>query len=144
MKSDGMLAMNQAVWQGKEAQRPSQHSEQSVNEASQDFVFLGGVGGICEHIQQCSGREVHKIWGMRFFIAVGVASVCVCVVLDTLVRLRLRDAGERAVFWQGGTLDYGKYLRLRKQKGWSPWPVYLIAPFLLVGVGLIILSLFRA
>jgi len=81
---------------------------------------------------------------MWFLIALGVASVGVCAVLDTLVRLRLRDAGARAVFWQGGTLDYGSYLRLRRQKGWSPWPVYLIIPFLLVGVVCLILGLFRA
>jgi hypothetical protein len=48
------------------------------------------------------------------------------------------------VFWQGGTLDYGSYLRLRREKGWSPWPVYLIIPFLLVGVVCLILGLFRA
>ena len=79
---------------------------------------------------------------MRLFIAIGLTSVCVSAALDTLVRLRLGDARERAVFWQGGTLDYGKYLKLRRQNHWSPWPVYLIAPFLLVGVGLIILGLF--
>ena len=60
MKSYGMLAMNQAVWQDKKAQHPSEHSEQSVHEASQDFVFLDGVGKTCEHIQQCSGREVQN------------------------------------------------------------------------------------
>jgi hypothetical protein len=81
---------------------------------------------------------------MWFLIALGLASVCVCAILDTLVRLRLRDAGARAVFCQGGTLDYGSYLRMRRQKGWSPWLVYLIIPFLLVGVVCLILGVFKA
>ena len=78
---------------------------------------------------------------MWLIIALGLASVCVSMVFDTVVRLRLRDAGARGVFWQGGSLDYGSYLRLRREKRWSPWPVYLIAPFLLFGIGCIIFGL---
>ena len=75
-------------------------------------------------------------------VALGLALAGVSMVFDCVVRLRLRDAGVRGVFWQGGTLDYGIYLRLRKEKRWSPWPVYLIVPFLLFGVGFIVFGLF--
>jgi hypothetical protein len=77
-----------------------------------------------------------------WLIVLGLASVCVSMVFDTLVRLRLSDAGGRRVFLHG-TLDYGLYLRLRRDKRWSPWPVYLIVPFLLFGIGCIIFGLVR-
>lgn len=79
-----------------------------------------------------------------WLVALVLGSAGVSMVFDSVVRLRLRlrDAGVRRVFWQGGTLDYGIYLRLRKEKRWSPWPVYLIVPFLLLGVGFIIFGLF--
>jgi hypothetical protein len=76
-----------------------------------------------------------------WLVALGLVSAGVSMVFDSVVRLRLRDAGVRGVFWQGGTLDYGIYLRLRREKRWSPWPVYLIAPFLLFGIGCIIFGL---
>jgi hypothetical protein len=80
---------------------------------------------------------------MGFALASGLTCVGVFAALDTLVRLQLKDAGEDAVFFSGGTLDYSKYLRLRRQHGWSGWPVYLMPVFLLVGVGLVVWALFR-
>jgi hypothetical protein len=76
-----------------------------------------------------------------WLVALGLVSVVVSMVFDSVVRLRLRDAGMRGVFWQGGTLNYGIYLRLRREKHWSAWPVYLIALFLLFGIGCIIFGL---
>lgn len=35
------------------------------------------------------------------------------------------------------------YLRVRSQQGWSPWPAYLIWPFGIVGVILLVMGLFR-
>ena len=78
-----------------------------------------------------------------FVIAAGILLVCVAMVLDTTIRLRLRDVGERSPFWRGGTLDYGRYMKLRREAGWSAWPVYLIPPLLLAGIGLVVLGLFR-
>lgn len=80
---------------------------------------------------------------MPFILAAGVLLVCIAMALDTTIRLRLKEAGERVPFLRGGTLDYGRYLKLRHEAGWSPWPVYLIPPFLLAGVGLLVLGLFR-
>jgi len=80
---------------------------------------------------------------MRFVVATGLLLACFAMVLDAMVRLRLRDAGERFPFWRGGTLDYGKYLKLCREKGWSPWSVYLIPAFFFIGIACIVLGLFR-
>lgn len=36
-----------------------------------------------------------------------------------------------------------QYLKVHAKHGWSPWPVYLFLPFLLVGIGLLVFGLFR-
>lgn len=81
---------------------------------------------------------------MSIELAAGLACIGVFAVLDTLVRLRLKDAGEGDAFFRGGALDYSKYLRLRRQRQWSVWPVYLIPIFLLAGIGLVAAALFPA
>ena len=80
---------------------------------------------------------------MALVLAAGLLEVCFAVGLDTIVRLRLMDAGERFVFWRGGSLDYGRYLELRRKAGWSPWPVYLIPLSLLAGIAFTVLALLR-
>ena len=77
---------------------------------------------------------------MPFLVVCGLLCLCVLTVLDILIRLRLKDAGERQVFLRGGTLDYAKYLELRKQHHWSALPVYLIPVLLLAGIGLVAVS----
>ena len=81
---------------------------------------------------------------MVFFIAAGLVLIAIAGSLDFMVRLRLRGVGEKAVFWQGGTLDYGKYLKQCKQHRWSPWPVYLIFTFVMAGTASIVCGLFRS
>lgn len=36
-----------------------------------------------------------------------------------------------------------EYLKLRAQHGWSPWPVYLLWPSLILGIGSLVIGLFR-
>jgi hypothetical protein len=81
---------------------------------------------------------------MVFFVAAGLLLIAIAGALDFIVRLRLRGVGEKAVFWQGGTLNYGKYLKQRKQHGWSPWPASLIFPLVLTGLASIVWGLFRS
>jgi hypothetical protein len=81
---------------------------------------------------------------MLFFVAAGLLLLAIAGALDFIVRLRLRGVGEKAVFWQGGTLDYSKYLKQCKRDGWSPLPVYLIFPMVLAGAASLIFGLFRS
>jgi hypothetical protein len=78
---------------------------------------------------------------MPLLLAAGLACLGVFAALDSVVRLRLRDAGAHAVFLRGGTLDYSKYLQLRNHYRWSGWPVYLMPVFLFSGVGFVVLWL---
>lgn len=80
---------------------------------------------------------------MTLRLITGLILISFAVILDTLVRLRLKDAGERGTFIRGGTLDYGRYLKICGDKRWSKWPVYLIPVFLLAGVAFIVLGLFQ-
>ena len=81
---------------------------------------------------------------MLFFVAAGLLLLAIAGALDFIVRLRLRGVGEKVVFWQGGTLDYSKYLKQCKRDGWSPLPVYLIFPMVLAGAASLIFGLFRS
>jgi hypothetical protein len=44
---------------------------------------------------------------------------------------------------EGGTLDYGRYLRACPKRGWSRSVAYLVPIFLLGGIGLIVVALVR-
>jgi hypothetical protein len=81
---------------------------------------------------------------MLFFVAAGLLLLAIAGALDFIVRLRLRGVGEKAVFWQGGALDYGKYLKQCKQHGWSALLVYPIFPMVLAGAASLIFGLFRS
>jgi hypothetical protein len=37
----------------------------------------------------------------------------------------------------------GEYLKLRRQYGWSPWPVYCLWPCLVAGIACLVFGLFR-
>lgn len=81
---------------------------------------------------------------MSLLLAIGLIMVGLSAVLDTVIRLRLKDIGEKATFLRGGTLDYSIYLAQRKVRGWSGWWVYLIFVFLAAGVVFVIWALFRS
>jgi hypothetical protein len=80
---------------------------------------------------------------LTLFLVIGFSLISASAVMDVIVRLRLRDAGEKGVFARGGTLNYRRYLRLRKEFGWPAWPVYWIFPLVLVGIAFVIWALFR-
>jgi hypothetical protein len=65
---------------------------------------------------------------------VGIVFLCAFVVLDALVRIRMKSIGHKWIFLRGGTFDYGEYLKVRAKHGWSPWPVYLLWGTLMTGL----------
>ena len=44
---------------------------------------------------------------------------------------------------EGGSLDYGRYLKACPKRGWSPWVAYLVPIFLSGGIGLIVAAIVR-
>jgi len=80
--------------------------------------------------------------GMRFLpLYLALACFAVFAGLDTVIRLRLRKVGEQSRPFQGGLFNHAKYLRLRKQRHWSGWPVYSIWMVWLAGIVLMLLNL---
>lgn len=76
-----------------------------------------------------------------YCLVLGILLLGCAAAIDFLIRARMREIGERSVFVSGGTFDYCKYLKVRKQFDWSPWPVYLIAPVLVLGIIFVVMSL---
>ena len=60
------------------------------------------------------------------------------------VQLRMSRSGYKTDFWSAKKWEVpAEYLRVRAEHGWSPWPVYLFGPCLLLGIAALILGLFR-
>jgi hypothetical protein len=74
---------------------------------------------------------------------VGLATLCVFVALDFVIRLRMKRIGKKWAFLLGALFDYGDYLKVRAQYGWAAWPVYLLWSCFIIGVILVVIGTFR-
>ncbi|MDE3109232.1 MAG: hypothetical protein KGL02_04755 [Acidobacteriota bacterium] len=72
---------------------------------------------------------------------IGIALLCIFVILDAFVRVRMKSIGRKWVFLRGGTLDYREYLKAREQHDWPAWPVYAIWVTLVAGLVLFLAGL---
>ena len=84
-----------------------------------------------------SGLQIHL---SREFLTIlrmtGLGLLCGFVALDAFVRLRMKRLGRKWVFLRGGTFDYGEYLKVRAEHGWSAWPIYILWAALVTGLAL--------
>lgn len=69
---------------------------------------------------------------------VGLGVLCVFVALDAFVRFRMKRIGRKWMFLRGATFDYGEYLEVRAEHGWSAWPVYAL--WIAFAVGIVLFS----
>jgi hypothetical protein len=58
------------------------------------------------------------------------------------ILLKMTRAGYSPTMSSGWDLPV-RYLRTRANHGWSPWPVYLLWPCLVLGIVLLVFGLFR-
>ena len=76
---------------------------------------------------------------------IGFLLLGLILVPHNMILRRLRDIGYKTEpfdWTASGKLHLPfEYLKIRKQHGWSPWPVYLMVLMLLAGVGFILLGL---
>jgi hypothetical protein len=75
----------------------------------------------------------------------GFVLMCSFSVLFVHVQFKMREIGYKTYPMFSRPSDWGlpaKYLRVRKQYGWSPWPVYLMLPCLLLGLVALVVGLF--
>ena len=66
-------------------------------------------------------------------------------VLFVHVQFKMREIGYKTNPLFSRPSDWGlptKYLTVRKEHGWSPWPVYLMLPCLLLGFVALVVGLF--
>lgn len=66
------------------------------------------------------------------------------------IQLKMNRAGYKTsysffgkLFSANGWDTPAKYLKVREQHGWSPWPVYLLFPFAILGVLLLFLGVIQ-
>jgi hypothetical protein len=67
-------------------------------------------------------------------------------VLFVHIQFKMREVGYRTYPLFARPRDWGlpaEYLRIRKRRGWSPWPVYLMWPCLISGIVLLIVGVSR-
>jgi len=64
------------------------------------------------------------------------------LVLDAVFRGRLAAQGHWLPLIKGGAFNYAEYHRLRAEKGWAAWPVYLMWALYVCGIGLLIAGWF--
>lgn len=78
-------------------------------------------------------------------VVLGFALLGTFLVLFIHVWLKMWSVGYKPYPMFSHPSDWGlpaKYLKIRSQHGWSPWPVYLLWPCLFLGIGSLILALF--
>jgi hypothetical protein len=80
----------------------------------------------------------------------GVLLIGISGVLFIHIQLKMLRAGyktsftsTRMLFIARGWDTPGQYLKICEKHGWSPWPTYLLAPCILLGVTALIFGLFR-
>jgi hypothetical protein len=76
---------------------------------------------------------------------VGLSLICTFSVLFVHIQFKMRE-GYRTCPLVLRPGDWGlpaEYLRIRKRRGWSEWPVYLMWPCLISGMVLLIVGVSR-
>jgi hypothetical protein len=66
-------------------------------------------------------------------------------VLFVHIQFKMKSVGYKTYPTFSRPSDWGlpaKYLKVRSQHGWSAWPVYLLWPSLILGVGSLVIGLF--
>jgi hypothetical protein len=75
------------------------------------------------------------------FLLIGTFSV-----LFVHIQFKMRSIGYKTYPLRSRPSDWGlpaKYLKVRSQNGWSPWPAYLLWPSLALGLVSLVVGLFH-
>jgi hypothetical protein len=82
--------------------------------------------------------------GAGFYLYSGIALLTCFAIIHYYLYLRLRDTGYNKNIFNFLLVEVPiDYLRVRVKYGWSPWPAYLMWPFLLIGSALFIIGVFK-
>ncbi len=82
--------------------------------------------------------------GARPYLYSGIILLACFAIVHYYLYLRLRDTGYHKTIFDFLLVEVPvDYLRLRAKYGWSPWPAYLMWPFLLIGAVLFVIGVSR-
>jgi hypothetical protein len=82
--------------------------------------------------------------GARPYLYSGIILLACFAIVHYYLYLRLRDTGYHKTIFDFLLVEVPlDYLRLRTKYGWSPWPAYLMWPFLLIGAVLFVIGVSR-
>jgi hypothetical protein len=79
-------------------------------------------------------------------VVVGLLLVGVSSILFIHIQFKMRSVGFKTYPMFTRPSDWGlpsKYLKIRCEHGWSPWPAYLLWPSLILGIVSLVVGLFR-
>jgi hypothetical protein len=79
-------------------------------------------------------------------VALGFVLLGTFSVLFVHIQFKMRSVGYKTNPLFSRPSDWelpAMYLKLRSQHGWSPWPVYLLWPSLILGIGSLVIGMFR-
>jgi hypothetical protein len=97
-------------------------------------------------IQALSYMAKHDPAAVAGWVLIGCSSVLYMHVELKMVKARYKtsfDVLRGPLSSKGAFHTFPRYLKVCGKQCWSPWPVYLFAPFLLAGVGLLLFGLVR-
>jgi hypothetical protein len=75
-------------------------------------------------------------------LVIGALLLGVAALLDSFFRIRMQRIGEKWALLQGGAFDYSRYHNIRREHGWSAWPVYVMWAAAVCGIALLIVGFF--
>jgi hypothetical protein len=75
-------------------------------------------------------------------LVLGFVLIAGAAVLDSIFRIRMARAGHKWALLKGGAFDYSDYLKVRRERGWASWPVYLMWITAVIGIVLLIAGFF--
>jgi hypothetical protein len=82
--------------------------------------------------------------GASFYLYGGIILLACFAIIHYYLYMRLRDTGYNKTIFNFLLVEVPvDYLRRRAKYGWSPWPAYLMWPFLLIGCCLFVIGVFR-
>ncbi len=94
------------------------------------------------------GENLRAILYMAKHDPLAILGFCLLGVHGVLffhIMLKMNRAGFEVAYWRfdGKYRLPAEYLKVQRERGWSPWPAYLIWPCLALGIVALVVGLFR-
>jgi amino acid transporter len=99
---------------------------------------------IQEHVEREQRGDPKSLKGTvaMIILILGLVFIAVATALDSFFRFRMSRAGHKWALLKGGAFDYTDYHKVRRERGWASWPVYVMWITTVVGIALLIVGFF--